>query len=92
MRKPSTHATARTAAPPQPTEPPKNDVPGFPCPSCTFRIKLSLQDVLYAHEIKCANCGAAMGIDRSNARRLMTLLQDVYVAEKNVKALQKQSL
>jgi len=66
------------------------DVPGFPCPKCKdFRIKLSLRDVLYGREACCGKCGLTLSIDRSNAGKLMSLLQDVYVAEQNVSAFQK---
>lgn len=65
------------------------DVPGFPCPQCQdFRIKLSLRDVLYAREVRCGKCGLQLSLDRSNAKKLMTLLQDVYVAEQNVASFQ----
>lgn len=66
------------------------DVPGFPCPGCQdFRIKLSMRDVLYSREVRCGKCGLLMSLDRSNAKKLMTLLQDVYVAEQNMSALKR---
>lgn len=74
-------------------EPQKNQVPGIPCPNCgDFRIKLTIEDLLYAREIKCAVCGLILNINRSECKELMGLVQDLHIAAKNVEALRKQKM
>ena len=71
---------------------PVGDVPGFPCPNCrTFRIKTTLEQILHSSDVRCGGCGFALSIDRGQSQKLMTVLQDLYVAEKNVASLRRQS-
>jgi hypothetical protein len=70
----------------------ENQVPGVLCPGCKkFHIRLSLEQLLYGKDAKCGSCGLSMAIDRSRDAKMMELLQDLYIATKNVEALRNQS-
>ncbi len=71
----------------------ENQVPGIPCPNCgVFRIRLSLEQLLYSPTVTCGNCGLSMSIDRSKSTKIMEKLQDVLIAKQNVDMLRNQQL
>ena len=66
--------------------------PGFPCPQCGLRIRLSLPAFLSVQAIDCPGCGLVMEMDKSQCTRMIELLQDLRNADESVQAMRKQSL
>ena len=70
-----------------------NAAEGFLCPHCKqFRIRISLEDFLSRNEVRCGGCGIQFNMDKSECTELLGLLQELHVAQKNVRLLSRQSL
>lgn len=70
-----------------------NAAPGFPCPLCgRVNIKVTLESFLNAKEVRCPSCGGTFFMDKSQCTRMVELLQDLYVATENAKAVKKPKL
>lgn len=75
------------------TTKPMNQAPGFLCPACQkVRIKLSLEQFLTSTDISCPVCSTRFVMDKAECARLVDMLQDLHVAQKNVEMLTKQKL
>ncbi|WP_028974822.1 hypothetical protein [Spirochaeta cellobiosiphila] len=62
-----------------------NTPEGFLCPGCKqFRIKLSLEQLLYKRVIRCPYCGLELGLDKSTCAEALDKLQNLYVATERV--------
>jgi transcription elongation factor Elf1 len=70
-----------------------NAAEGFLCPHCQqFRIRLSLEDFLSRSDVRCGRCGMQFHMDKTQCTELLGLLQELHVAQKNVRLLSRQSL
>ena len=65
--------------------------PCLPCPRCSFRIKLTLEQLLFMPDLRCPRCGLALTVDREASRGSLELLQDLHVAMRNLETVKKQS-
>ncbi|HSG41336.1 MAG TPA: hypothetical protein VLE27_16970 [Thermoanaerobaculia bacterium] len=70
---------------------PSQSDPFLPCPQCGFRMKLSMEQILFNRDFQCPGCGLRLNLDRDASRQSLELLQDLHVAVRNVEALKKQS-
>ncbi|MBN3828560.1 hypothetical protein G3O00_33900 [Burkholderia sp. Ac-20384] len=69
-----------------------NDAPGFTCPVCARgRVKLSLADFLGSSEVRCPMCGTSFQMDKTGCAELVDRLQDLQVAQQNVRLLEKKT-
>ncbi|MDR0243477.1 MAG: hypothetical protein LBJ65_17930 [Burkholderia sp.] len=67
-----------------------NEAPGFTCPVCERgRVKLSLADFLGSSEVRCPICGTPFQMDKAGCTELVDRLQDLQVAQQNVRLLEK---
>jgi len=48
---------------------------GFPCPSCTHKIKASIEQILTGSSIFCGGCGLRLDIDRQSSAQAIEALQ-----------------
>lgn len=70
-----------------------NDAPGFTCPVCGLgRVKLSLQDFLSSKNVCCPVCSTSFLMDKSGCTELVDRLQDLHVAQRNIRLLEKPDL
>jgi transcription elongation factor Elf1 len=70
-----------------------NQAPGFLCPACQkVRIKLSLEQFLTSTDVTCPVCSTRFAMDKAECARLVEMLQELHVAQKNVEMLAKQKL
>lgn len=65
-------------------------VPGFPCPQCAFRIRMSLADFLYSQKLTCPGCGLELAIDKSQCTRMVEHLQETHNADETTEKLRHQ--
>ena len=65
-------------------------VPGFPCPQCAFRIRMSLADFLYSQKLTCPGCGLELAIEKSQCTRMMEHLQEIHNADETTEKLRHQ--
>jgi hypothetical protein len=69
-----------------------NSAPGFLCPGCRqVRIKVPLGDFLSRTDIRCPGCGLGFQMDKSDCGKLVEMLQDLHVAQRNVEDMKNQS-
>lgn len=66
--------------------------PGFGCPSCGFRIRMSLADFLFSQKLVCPGCGLEFGIDKSECTRMVEHLQEIHNADETAQKLRRQVL
>ncbi|WP_321782717.1 hypothetical protein [Burkholderia pyrrocinia] len=67
-----------------------NEAPGFACPVCgRGRVKLSLTDFLGSNDVRCPICSTSFQMDKTGCAELVDRLQDLHVAQQNVRLLDK---
>ena len=77
----------------EPIEIQSTTAPGFLCPSCeAFRIRISLDVFLSSQAVTCGYCGQEFHMDKSKTGRILELLQDLHIANRDVEVLRRQSL
>jgi DNA-directed RNA polymerase subunit RPC12/RpoP len=61
-----------------------DDLPGIPCPQCGTLIQISIESLLFASRYNCVSCSLVIEKDASESATALGLLQQLYIAQKNV--------
>lgn len=66
-----------------------SNTPGFLCPACgRVRLKVSLAEFLSSQEIRCPSCHTPFLMDKSSCSRMIEMLQELDVAQRNIQLIQ----
>lgn len=69
-------------------QPLASNAPGFLCPACQrVRIRLSIAEFLSSRAVACPDCGTEFHMDKSGCTRMVEMLQDLHIAQKNAELL-----
>jgi DNA-directed RNA polymerase subunit RPC12/RpoP len=80
-------SSSTAAIPLQQTQPPKP--PGLDCPTCGFRIIISVPMLLSGQPIVCPSCRLKLSVEREQSKACLTELEKVYDAVQKVEKLRK---
>lgn len=59
---------------------------GFPCPSCSHKIKATIEQVLTGSSIFCSGCGLRLDIDRESSAPAIEALETLQEATAQAQA------
>jgi DNA-directed RNA polymerase subunit RPC12/RpoP len=62
-------------------------LPGLDCPSCGFRMIISVPMLLSGEPVICPSCRLKLTVEREQSKACLTELEKVYEAVKNVETV-----
>ncbi len=66
--------------------------PGITCPSCAFRIIVTMEMLLFEESINCNACGLVLNLNREEAGDVLRSVQQLYDGINEAERLKDQAL
>jgi hypothetical protein len=72
--------------------PGRRPAPGFPCQTCSAKIQMTIEDLLYQSTFRCVVCGAEYQKNAQASAAALEMLQDVHIASKQLDEVRRDPL